>query len=196
MKKIIFVNFSAIVGILSMMLLVSCSGGGGSSSSGGGSSAFGATVQGNVSEFNGVAMMVPGADQSRLAHALQSVSDTVLSRANASVAGVIVIICGKTATTGSNGYFKVQGVPTGGPCTIEMKSGDDTATKIINIPANAEEVYLNNVQVRGNNIFISGMRIESDDRSSDDPSSDDPSSDDPSSDDPSSDDDSSDVKPS
>ena len=52
LKKIIFVNFSAIAGILSMMLLVSCGGSGSSSSSGGGSDAYGTTVQGVVSQFN------------------------------------------------------------------------------------------------------------------------------------------------
>ena len=167
MKKIIFVNFSAIAGILSMMLLVSCSGGGSSSSSGGGSDVYGAAVQGVVTQFNGVAMMAPDTDQSRLAYALQSVSDRVLSTANA-LAGVLVTIAGLTTTTDSDGSFYVKGVPPG-PTPVELKYGNATATTIINIPPNAEEVYLNDVKVEGNNIVIGSMNVEvDDDRSSDD----------------------------
>jgi len=166
-KKIIFVNFSAIVSILGMMLLVSCSGGGSSSSSGGGSDVYGATVQGVVTEFNGVAMMAPDTDQSRLSHALQFVSDRILSTANAT-AGVTVTIGGLTTTTGPDGSFSVKGVPPG-PTTVVLIYEGVTATEIINIPANAEEVYLNNVQVQGNNIVIGRINIEvEDDTSSDD----------------------------
>jgi len=199
MKKIIFVNFSVIAGILSMMLLVSCGGGGSSTSSGGGT-VSGATVQGNVSQFNGVAMTTPGKDHSILARALGSVSDTVLSTANA-LAGVTVTIAGLdtfTATTDSDGEFYVEGVPPGS-YTLNLIYGGATASIPIVIPANAEEVYLDGLRVDGNNIAYNDIRIEIDDGrssdnsvASDDVSSDDNSSDDVSSvDDPSSDDDSS-----
>ena len=185
MKKIIFVNFSAIAGILSMMLLVSCGGGGGSTSSGGGT-ASGAMVQGNVSQFNGVAMMAPGTEQSRLASVLKSLSDGVLTDAIAT-AGVSVTIGGVTTVTSSDGSFSVEGVPPG-PTDVVLTYQGVTATINIVIPDNAEEVYLNDVQVVGDNIVIGAINIEIDDGTSSDSTvaSDDKSSDDVSSDDKSS----------
>ncbi len=166
MKKIIFVNFSAIVGILSMILLVSCGGGGSSTSSGGGTTS-GATVQGFVSQFNGVAMVSPSRDQSMLARAMTSVFDRVLATADA-LEGVTVIIGGMTTTTDSDGSFSVEGVPAG-PTEVTFIFGDVNVTTIINIPPNAEEVYLNDVRVVDNKVVINGINFElDDDRSSDD----------------------------
>jgi hypothetical protein len=183
MKKIIFVNFSVIAGILSMMLLVSC-GGGGSTSSGGGT-ASGTMVSGDVNSFNGVAMFAPDSNPSRLAHALESLSDRVMSTANA-LAGVTVSIAGLTAVTDSDGEFSVEGVPAGIHEVLLSYEGA-TATIIIEIPENAEEVYLNDMVVEGSTILINGgIRVEVDDSPSSDgvSSADSTSSDDsPSSDD-------------
>jgi hypothetical protein len=194
MKKIIFVNFSVIAGILSMMLLVSC-GGGGSTSSGGGT-ASGAMVQGNVASFNGVAMFAPDSNPSRLAHALESLSDRVMFTANA-LEGVQVEIAGQIAFTDADGEFSVEGIPAGTYDVILTYNGAMASVPIV-IPENAEEVYLDNMQVEGSNIFIGGIRVEVDDNPSNDDvssadstsSDDDPSSDDTASsdDDPSSDD--------
>jgi hypothetical protein len=196
MKKIIFVNLSAIVTIVSMMLIVSCGGGGGSTSSGGGTTS-GTTVQGFVTQFNGVAMVSPNRAQSMLARALTSVSDRVLPTADA-LEGVTVIIGGLTTTTDSSGSFSVEGVPPG-PTEVTFIFGDVTVTTIIDIPPNAEEVYLNDVRVVDNKVVINGINFElDDDRSIDDnvSSADGTSSDDDQSrdDDKSSDDDSSAAK--